>query len=95
MTALLWGPLGLGAGDVAALFVHFLALSLLAIGGALTTAPDMQRYLVGERGWLGDAQFTGSIALAQAAPGPNVLFVAVIPLIAYNVIQLRKERTIR
>ncbi|MEN9417585.1 MAG: hypothetical protein RI988_1205, partial [Pseudomonadota bacterium] len=24
------------------------------------------------------AQFTGSIALAQAAPGPNVLFVAVI-----------------
>ena len=27
-------------------------LSLLAVGGAITTAPDMQRYLVVERGWL-------------------------------------------
>ena len=28
--------------------------------------------------WLSDAQFTASIAIAQAAPGPNVLFVAVL-----------------
>lgn len=60
------------------LFGHFALLSLLAIGGALTTVPDMQRFVVGERGWLTDAQFSGSVALAQAAPGPNVLFVAVI-----------------
>lgn len=73
-----FGPHGLGAADLGALFVHFLLLSLLAIGGAISTAPDMHRYLVGERGWLGDAQFSGSIALAQAAPGPNVLFVAVL-----------------
>jgi chromate transporter len=33
---------------------------------------------VREHGWLSDAQFNGSVALAQAAPGPNVLFVAVI-----------------
>ncbi|MBN8510098.1 MAG: chromate transporter, partial [Burkholderiales bacterium] len=31
-----------------------------------------------EEGWLSDAQFTASVALAQAAPGPNLLFVAVI-----------------
>ncbi|HWP18841.1 MAG TPA: chromate transporter [Burkholderiaceae bacterium] len=64
--------------DFAGLFGHFLVLSLLSIGGAITTAPEMHRYLVLERGWLSDTQFTGSIALAQAAPGPNILFVAVL-----------------
>ncbi|HZF78529.1 MAG TPA: chromate transporter, partial [Rubrivivax sp.] len=56
----------------------FTMLSLLAVGGAITTVPDMHRVVVVERGWLSDVQFTGSVALAQAAPGPNVLFVAVI-----------------
>jgi len=28
--------------------------------------------------WITDSQFTASVALAQAAPGPNVLFVAVL-----------------
>jgi chromate transporter len=60
------------------LFLHFLLLSLLAIGGAVTVVPDMHRLLVGELGVLSDAQFTASIAIAQAAPGPNVLFVAVM-----------------
>jgi chromate transporter len=59
-------------------FLHFLMLSLLAIGGAISTAPDMHRYLVGQTGLLTDAQFNASIAIAQAAPGPNVLFVAVM-----------------
>ncbi|WP_416136221.1 chromate transporter [Aquabacterium sp. A7-Y] len=53
-------------------------LSLLAIGGAITTAPDMHRYLALEHGWISDADFTTSIALAQAAPGPNIRFVAVL-----------------
>jgi chromate transporter len=52
------------------------------VGGAITTAPDMHRYLVDETPWLSDAQFTSSIALAQAAPGPNILFVA---LMGWNV----------
>ncbi|NUZ07798.1 chromate transporter [Piscinibacter koreensis] len=60
------------------LFGHFLMLSCLAIGGAIATAPDMHRYVVDEHHWLTDAQFTSSVAIAQAAPGPNVLFVAVI-----------------
>ena len=64
------------------LFMHFAALSLLGVGGAITTAPDMHRYLVGEQRWLTDPQFTSGIALAQAAPGPNVLFVA---LMGWNV----------
>jgi len=60
------------------LFAHFLVLSLLAVGGAITTATDMHRYLVAEQHWLTDSEFTASVALAQAAPGPNVLFVAVL-----------------
>ena len=67
-----------GAVDLFGLFMHFLILSLLSVGGAITTAPDMHRYLVTQQHWLNDAQFTSSIALAQAAPGPNVLFVAVL-----------------
>jgi chromate transporter len=78
ITPWLWGPLGFGLPELLALGGHFMLLSLLAVGGAITTAPDMQRYVVGERHWLSDAQFTDSVALAQAAPGPNVLFVAVI-----------------
>ena len=60
------------------LFGHFLVLSLLAVGGAITVAPDMHRVLVGNLGVLTDAQFNASIAIAQAAPGPNILFVAVM-----------------
>ena len=68
----------LGAADLLGLFGHFLVLSLLAVGGAITTAPDMSRYIVDEHHWLSNAQFSASVALAQAAPGPNVLFVAVL-----------------
>ena len=72
----------LTAADWLDLLTHFLSLSLLSIGGAIATAPDMHRYLVDERHWLSASQFSGSIALAQAAPGPNVLFVA---LMGWNV----------
>ncbi len=68
----------LSAADWLTLWLHFLSLSLLAVGGAITTAPDMHRYLVGSQHWLSDAQFIASIAIAQAAPGPNVLFVALV-----------------
>jgi chromate transporter len=53
-------------------------LSLLSIGGAISTTSDMHRFLVEEQHWLTQAQFNDSIALAQAAPGPNVLFVALM-----------------
>ena len=64
--------------DLLSLFLHFLTLSLLAIGGGITTVPEMHRFLVDKTGWLTDTSFTSSIALAQAAPGPNILFVAVL-----------------
>nr|WP_315491289.1 chromate transporter [uncultured Rhodoferax sp.] len=74
--------LAFAGADWLALLLHFLSLSLLAIGGAITTAPEMHSYLVNDKAWLSDSQFTSSIALAQAAPGPNVLFIA---LLGWNV----------
>ncbi|QTD44486.1 chromate transporter [Ottowia testudinis] len=72
----------LTAADWLELFTQFLSISLLAVGGAIATAPEMHRYLVGARGWLSEDQFNSSIAIAQAAPGPNVLFVG---LMGWNV----------
>lgn len=64
------------------LFAHYLVLSMLSVGGAISTTSEMHRYLVDQRHWLTASQFNASIAIAQAAPGPNVLFVA---LMGWNV----------
>ncbi|MFZ2648738.1 MAG: chromate transporter [Burkholderiaceae bacterium] len=61
-----------------ALFVHFLTLSVFATGGAIALASDMHRYVVDQHGYITHTQFVNSIALAQAAPGPNVMFVTVM-----------------
>lgn len=72
----------LSGSDWLDLFLHYLSLSLLSVGGAISTVPEMHRYLVERQHWLTETQFTGSISVAQAAPGPNVLFVA---LLGWNV----------
>lgn len=59
-----------------ALLVFEVSLSLLSVGGVIVLASEQHRYLVLEQGWLSDQQFQASIALAQAAPGPNALFLA-------------------
>src|SRR3989441_11421448 len=35
--------------------------------------PEMQRYMVDVKGWMSATEFMQLFALAQAAPGPNVL----------------------
>ena len=60
------------------LFAHFLTLSLMSVGGAISTSSEMHRFLVEQHHWLTQEQFNQAIALAQAAPGPNVLFVALM-----------------
>jgi chromate transporter len=67
-----------GSADLIGLMMHFGTLSFLAISGAIATAPDMHRFLVDEKHWMTHTQFSDSIALAQAAPGPNILFVALL-----------------
>ena len=72
----------LSLGDWINLFAHYMLLSLMSIGGAISTTSEMHRFLVEEHHWLTQSQFNDSIAIAQAAPGPNVLFVA---LMGWNV----------
>lgn len=68
----------LGWKDWFSLLGHFLMLSLLSVGGPIATTPDMHRYLVEQRHWLSHEQFSQAIALAQAAPGPNMLFIGLM-----------------
>ena len=62
------------------LFLHFLVLGCLAVGGVSTVMPDMHRYLVDELGLVSSREFADAYALAQAAPGPNALWVTVLGL---------------
>jgi chromate transporter len=78
MSSDFFGLHGLGWWDLLQLAGHFAMLSFLAVGGAITLASEMQRYLVVEHGWIDALQFNASIAIAQAAPGPNILFVALL-----------------
>jgi chromate transporter len=60
------------------LAIDFSTLSLLAVGGAVTVLPEMHRSVVEVHGWMSASQFAELFALAQAAPGPNVLVVSLI-----------------
>jgi len=63
-----------------ALFLLFAELSLLAFGGGNTILPEMHRQTVDVHHWLTNAEFTALFALAQAAPGPNMMIVPLIGL---------------
>lgn len=60
------------------LFLTFCLLSLLAVGGANAMLPEMYRILVTQRGWLDPTTFAQLYALAQAAPGPNILVASLM-----------------
>ncbi len=53
-------------------------LSLLAVGGVNSTLPAIAHQVVELRHWLTPQQFAQLFAIAQAAPGPNMLIVALI-----------------
>jgi chromate transporter len=56
----------------------FLELSLLSFGGGNTILPEMQRQVVVVHRWLTSQEFSASFALAQAAPGPNMMIVSLL-----------------
>lgn len=64
--------------EIGVLVRHFALLSLLAFGGGNTVLPEMHRQAVEVSGWLTDQQFADLFAIAQAAPGPNILIVTLI-----------------
>jgi chromate transporter len=57
-----------------ALFLAFLQIGVSAFGGAL---PWGRRVLVEDRRWLSEKEFTEIITICQAAPGPNMVNMAV------------------
>jgi chromate transporter len=58
--------------------VTFALLSLVAVGGANAVLPDMHRQVVDTLHWMNNADFARAFAIAQTAPGPNIIIVSVI-----------------
>jgi chromate transporter len=56
----------------------FVGISLVAFGGANAVVPEMHRQAVELKQWMSDAQFADLFAIAQAAPGPNVMISTLI-----------------
>ncbi|MBN9508304.1 MAG: chromate transporter [Alphaproteobacteria bacterium] len=65
------------SGTLPALAGVFAGLSLMGVGGANAVLPEMQRQVVAH-GWMDAEQFAALFALAQAAPGPNMLVVTLV-----------------
>ena len=63
---------------LADLFVEFSLLSFVAFGGATALLPELYRVVVDQRQWMDATTFAHLYAIAQAAPGPNVLVVTLI-----------------
>ena len=61
--------------ELAAVYAQF---SLLAFGGANAVLPEMQRQVVDVHHWMTARDFAALFALAQAAPGPNMMVVSLI-----------------
>ncbi|POR54731.1 chromate transporter [Paraburkholderia eburnea] len=61
-----------------ALATIFSQLSLLAFGGGNTILPEMQRQVVEVHHWMPAREFSALFALAQAAPGPNMMIVTLV-----------------
>jgi uroporphyrinogen-III decarboxylase len=65
-------------GLLAALAAVFAQMSLLAFGGGTSVLGEMQRQVVEVHPWMSAQEFAALYALAQAAPGPNMLVTTLI-----------------
>ncbi|RKG40091.1 chromate transporter [Acinetobacter rongchengensis] len=65
-----------------ALILVFTQLSLLAFGGGNAILPEMQHQVVTVHQWMTAEQFSSMFAMAQAAPGPNMM---IVPLVGWHV----------
>jgi chromate transporter len=63
---------------VTALALHLVFLSVVAVGGFITVVPELNRFVVDVHGWMTDETFVTLFALAQAAPGPNMIVVTLV-----------------
>jgi chromate transporter len=65
-------------GVLAELARTFATLSLVSIGGVNMLLPEIRRQVVDVHGWMTDAAFASTFAIANAAPGPNIIVVSLI-----------------
>lgn len=63
---------------LAELFISFFLVAFVSFGGASAVIPELFRIAVIEHAWMDARTFTELFAIAQAAPGPNVLIVTLI-----------------
>lgn len=56
----------------------FALLSVLSIGGANATLPEIHRQVVVLHHWMSDATFAQIVTIGQTAPGPNVMVASII-----------------
>ena len=66
------------SGVLADLARTFASLSLVSIGCINVLLPDIRHQVVVVHGWMSDAAFAHTFAIASAAPGPNVIVVSLI-----------------
>jgi chromate transporter len=64
-------------GPIRDLVLYFLRLGLLGFGGPVALVGQMERELVGERGWLTKEQMREAIAVCQSLPGPLAIQVGI------------------
>lgn len=64
--------------DLTGLFFHSLILWFAAIGGPSAVLPEFHRYIVETHGLMTSTGFVELFTLAQAAPGPNFMYVTLI-----------------
>jgi chromate transporter len=67
-----------GEGRLWVLAIGLGLLSLMAVGGISPVLPEIHRQVVEVRGWMTTGRFTDLFAIAQGAPGPNILVVTLI-----------------
>ena len=60
------------------LALMFVGVAFFSIGGASALIPEFYRQVVSVRGWMSGTDFAHMVALAQVAPGPNLLIVSLI-----------------
>ncbi len=60
------------------LLLFFMLVSIISVGGISAVMPEVQRVVVEVHGWATPEEFVQLFAIAQAAPGPNVLIVSLI-----------------
>jgi len=57
---------------------RFALYSLMAVGGISALLPEIHRQVVLENHWMSNGDFNSLFAIAQAAPGPNTLFITLV-----------------